>query len=299
MRAHHLSALLVLGTGLGLAAPARAQLPPPSAGAGGSAEPSGLPPPAPATGGASPAPPTPAPGGAGGGTIPSPSANGLPLPEAQALTGAPNPSALTSSATDEWRFTWHGFTRTPMRIGFGKRPQCPTGTPAGTALQPDGRPAPAAGDPSYFFTPQVPCAGPGQSTSNFHSPFVPDSQYLDWRYDRQQEYDWTEIFMNYGNSKVTGTVGIMGFGFSDAEYFNQTNAATQFGIAQAYFTVHPDLGLSNLRLTWKVGAFQDRYGMAAMYDAGPYDTYMFGRTHQMGESLALEVDLDEWTLRLS
>ena len=60
--------------------------------------------------------------------------------------------------------------------------------------------------------------------------------------------------MNYGNSKITGTVGIQGFGFSDAEYFNASNAATQFGIGQAYFTVHPDLGLSNVRLTWKMGA---------------------------------------------
>jgi hypothetical protein len=287
-----LIATVVLGVVSFCAAPAAAQLPPPSAPpAGGSpaaAEPSGLPPPAPAPGA-----PVPAPGGAGGGGIPSPSTTGLPLPEAQALSGTPNPSSLTPSATDEWRFTWHGFTRTPMRIGFGKRPQCPPGTMAGASLTPSG------GIPKDIYTAQAPCATQGQPTTSFHTPFAPDTQYLDWRYDRQQEYDWTEIFMNYGNSKITGTVGIMGFGFSDAEYFNSTNAATQFGIAQAYFTVHPDLGLANVRLTWKIGAFQDRYGMAAQYDAGPYDTYMFGRTHQMGESLALEVDADDWTFRIS
>jgi hypothetical protein len=147
--------------------------------------------------------------------------------------------------------------------------------------------------------PQVPCAGPGQSHTALHTPFTPDTQYLDWRYDRQQEYDWTELFFNYGNSVVTGTVGIEAFGFSDAEYINFSNAATQLGIAQGYLTIHPDLGLSSLHLTWKVGSFWDKYGTASQYDAGKYDTYMFGRTHQMGESLAAEYTLNDYAFRLS
>ena len=145
----------------------------------------------------------------------------------------------------------------------------------------------------------MPCVGPGQSQTALHTPFAPDTQYLDWRYDRQQEYDWTELFFNYGNSIITGTVGIEAFGFSDAEYIGWTNSASQLGIAQAYLTIHPDLGMSNVRLTAKVGSFWDKYGMASQYDAGKYDTYMFGRTHQMGETLAAEIVLDDFTLRLS
>jgi len=262
------------------AAPATTPLPPPAAAA---AEPSGLPPPAAAGGASTPPPPS---------NASSPTANGLPLPEAQALTGTPNPSALTPSASDEWRFAWHGFTRVPMRIGFGKRPACGNNS-VGTSVTPSGG---MVTDPQAA---QAPCAAPYQQGTVLHSPFAPDTQYLDWRYDRQQEYDWTEMFLNYGNSKVTGTVGVSGFGFSDAEYYGMSNTATQFGISYAYFTVHPDLGMSDFRLTWKVGAFGDRYGMAAMYDAGPYDTYMFGRTHQAGETLAVEYDLDEYTFRLS
>jgi hypothetical protein len=164
---------------------------------------------------------------------------------------------------------------------------------AGTPVTPGGDLNPGVG------AAQVPCAGAGQSRMALHTPFTPDTQYLDWRYDRQQEYDWTELFFNYGNSIVTGTVGIEAFGFSDAEYINFSNAATQLGIAQAYLTIHPDLRISSLHLTWKVGAFWDRYGMASEYDAGKYDTYMFGRTHQMGESLAAEYALGNWRFRLS
>ena len=146
---------------------------------------------------------------------------------------------------------------------------------------------------------QVPCAGPGQATTALHTPFVPDSQYLDWRYDRQQEYDWTELFFNYGNSLVTGTVAIDAFGFSDAEYIAYSNASTQLGIAQGFLTIHPDFGMPRFRAEAKLGSFWDKFGMAGEYDAGKYDTYMFGRTHQMGERIALEYDAGDFTLRAS
>ena len=90
----------------------------------------------------------------------------------------------------------------------------------------------------------VPCAGPGQSTTNLHSPFLPDDQYLDWRYTRQWEQDWTEVFLNYGNSHVVGTVGFQAYNFTDAG-FNDTDA--QLGIAQGFVTVTPDVGLSTVR----------------------------------------------------
>lgn len=293
-----LTAILVLASALVSAAPAAAQLPPPSAGSTpapdaspspGATPPPGLPPPEPASGAASPPPPS---GGPGPGGLPPPQA-GSALVEGQNLTGTPNPTALTPSANDDWRFTFHGFSRYPMRIGLGDRPGCPAGSMAGTPVTPGGALNPAAG------AAQIPCAGPGQSHLALHSPFAPDTQYLDWRYDRQQEYDWTELFFNYGNSIVTGTVAIQAFGFSDAEYLNWSNASTQLGIAQGFLTVHPDLGLSNVRLTWKVGSFWDKYGMASQYDAGKYDTYMFGRTHQMGETLSGEITTDDFTFRLA
>jgi hypothetical protein len=244
----------------------------PDATAGGSSAEFHLPPPATATG---------------------PTSAGPDLARASTLTGTPDPSAIEPSGGDAWRFSFHGFTRSPLRIGIGNRPQCPAGAAAGTPVTPGGglNPAPGAA--------QVPCAGPGQSTTALHSPFVPDSQYLDWRYDRQQEYDWTELFFNYGNSLATATVAIMGFGFSDAEYIAYSNASTQLGIAQGFVTLHPDLGLRNLHLQAKIGSFWDKYGMAGEYDAGAYDTYMFGRTHQTGETLEATYTVSDVTLRLS
>jgi hypothetical protein len=193
------------------------------------------------------------------------------------LTGVPNPTAAPASG-DDWHFFTHGYFRAPLRVGVGKRPACGAGQNPGTVIN------------------GVPCAGPGQSTTNLHSPFLPDDQYLDWRYTRQWEQDWTEVFLNYGNSRVVGTVGFQAYNLTDAG-FNDTGA--QLGIAQGYVTVTPDVGLAGVRLKWKVGSFWEKYGQAGQYDAGAYDTYMFGRTHQIGESLAAEMDAGDFTFKLT
>jgi hypothetical protein len=196
-------------------------------------------------------------------------------PAAAQLTGTPNPSALGESTGDELRFSTHGYFRAPLRVGMGDRPSCADGAVAGTVQG------------------GVPCAGPGQSGLNFHSPYLPDDQYLDWRYTRQWERDWAEVFLNYGNSRVVGTVGLQAYNFTDASY---NNTSAQFGIAQAYVTLRPNVGPS-ARVDWKIGSFWNKYGGAGKYDAGKYDTYMFGRTHAMGETLAGELDVGDFTIR--
>ena len=214
---------------------------------------------------------------------PEPPASPLPAPvagtavDAANATGAPAPTAPPAPG-DDWHFFTHGYFRAPLRVGVGHRPPCVGNQPAGTAIG------------------GVPCAGAGQSTTNLHSPFVPDDQYLDWRYTRQWEQDWTEVFLNYGNSRVVGTVGFQAYNLTDAA-FNDT--AAQLGIAQGYVTVTPDLGLPNLRLRWRVGSFWEKYGQAGDYDAGPYDTYLFGRIHQIGEALAAEIDAGDFTVKVS
>jgi hypothetical protein len=204
------------------------------------------------------------------------------------LTGTPNPTALAASTQDELRFSSHGFLRAPLRIGAGSRPSCPSGATPGALVGPNGTLNPAGAS--------VPCASAGQSTVNFHSPMVPDDQYLDWRYTRQWEKDWTEVFLNYGNSRVVGTVAFQAFGLTDAEHLSTENVGSQLGIAQAYVTLTPKLG-SKARVRWKVGSFWDKYGMSGKYDAGKYDMYLFGRTHTMGETVSGEYDLDDFTVR--
>ena len=161
----------------------------------------------------------------------------------------------------EWKLGFSGFFRAPMRIGMAKREN----------------------------------AGPGQNTWNFHQPRVPDDQYLSWLYTRNNERDWAEAFLSYGNGVVTGTVGFQAYNFTDATWNDQD---AQLGISQGWVTWKPDIGLQGARLTWKVGSFWNRYGAAGKYDAGKYDTYIFGRTHAMGETLRGEYDIADWTLSL-
>ncbi|APR77993.1 Hypothetical protein A7982_03340 [Minicystis rosea] len=163
------------------------------------------------------------------------------------------------SVPGDWKFDFHGYFRAPMRIGLGHNDNPAT----------------------------------GQSASTVHYPLVPDDQYLSWQYTGVQAKDWSEVFLSYGNSWVKGTVGLQGFNFTDAAW---QNAKAQFGIAQAWVTLTPHLGYQNVRLEAKVGSFWNRYGGSGKYDAGRYDTYLFGRTHAMGESVRMAIDIDKVTL---
>ncbi|HEX2674524.1 MAG TPA: hypothetical protein VHM25_26795, partial [Polyangiaceae bacterium] len=131
---------------------------------------------------------------------------------------------------------------------------------------------------------------PGQSTTTFHSPIIPDDQYLSWQSSPHNKTDWAELFLSYGNAFAKGTVSIQGYNFAEAAY---SNPVTQFGIAQGYVDLTPDMGYENMRLALRVGAFSNKYGSAGKYDAGEYDTYMFGRVHNAGEALHVDFDLDE------
>jgi hypothetical protein len=166
------------------------------------------------------------------------------------------------------------------------------GTGAGTVVDKNGMP-PMTGAAG---TPCAGSSGPGQQGTSFHTPMLPDDQYLAWTYDRQSEKDWAEVFLNYGNDHVVGTVGLQGFGFTDAEYNH--NYAAQFGISQGYVTITPDLGIAKLKTEVKVGSFWNKYGMAGQYDAGKYDTFLFGRTHSMGEDVKGEYTMGSFRVRL-
>lgn len=192
---------------------------------------------------------------------PSPPPAGAPV-----ATPAAPPPALVSpasyggvAASNDWKFDYHGYFRAPLRMGFGHND-----TPAA-----------------------------GQSTSTIHNPVVPDDQYVSWQYTSLQSKDWAELFLSYGNSWAKGTVGLQGFQFTDAAW---AQGSAQFGISQGWVTLTPSLGYQNVRLEAKVGSFWNKYGMAGKYDAGKYDTFLFGRTHAMGEAVRMEIDIDKTTL---
>jgi hypothetical protein len=184
-------------------------------------------------------------------------------PQSAAAPAPPPPAPSTSvggaASSGDWKFDYHGYFRAPLRLGFGHQDNPPM----------------------------------GQSSRTVHNVIVPDDQYLGWQYTPNQSKDWSELFFSYGNNWVKGTVGLQGYNFTDAAW---EQASAQFGIAQAWLTVTPKLGFLNVRLDGKIGAFWDKYGMAGKYDAGKYDTYLFGRTHQMGETVRLSIDVGKFNL---
>ncbi|HVJ16215.1 MAG TPA: hypothetical protein VM686_12320 [Polyangiaceae bacterium] len=185
--------------------------------------------------------------------------------EADAQAGVAGTGAATrrgpSIGSEEWKFDFHGYFRAPMRVGIGKRDV------AAPELEVD-----------------------GASSTTLHAPIIPDDQFLSFQSTPHNKKDWAELFFTLGNSWASGTVSIQGYNFAEAAW---NDANTQFGISQAYVNLTPDLGYENVRLALKAGAFSDKYGQAGRYDAGEYDTYLFGRTHIAGETLHIDFDLDE------
>jgi len=163
----------------------------------------------------------------------------------------------------KWVFTYDGFLRAPFRAGVGGR-----------------RPPAVAGE-----EPVVGDRAPGQSRYSLHDPIVPDDQYLGYGYTKHSPRDWAELYLTYGNGTVAGTVSIQGFNFSDAAWKEED---IQFGIAQAYVTLTPKFKRDWVKLMWRVGSFYNLYGLSGRYDQGEIETYLFGRTHTMGETLLAE-----------
>lgn len=177
-----------------------------------------------------------------------------------ALRAEPAPLAPGERSGKGFAFDYHGYFRAPLRVGIGRR---------------------LASDNDGYVT-------PGASETTLHEASVPDDQYLSFQSTAHNMRSWAEAFFSFGNSLVSGTVGISSYNLTEGG-FNDTEA--NWGISQAYLRFTPDLGFENLRLWAKAGALVDKYGMSGRYDAGEYDTFMFGRTHVIGETAHLEYDL--------
>jgi hypothetical protein len=157
--------------------------------------------------------------------------------------------------SDTLRFSYSGYFRVPFRVGMGRKDSVR-----------------AEGD---------------ESKTTLHVPILPDDQYVNWQHTRHNERDWAETFFSVGNAWITGTVAIDAFNFTDAAWKEED---AQFGIAQGWLSFRPKISWEGAQLEAKLGSFSSRYGTAGRYDAGEYDTYLFGRTHAMGETVRLEVN---------
>ena len=136
---------------------------------------------------------------------------------------------------------------------------------------------------------------PNTGQATVHSPLVPDDQFLSWQHTSHQRRSWSELYFSYGNQVVRGTAVVEAFNFTDV---NWNQAAAQLGIGQAYVSIAPRFRKTPVRLRARVGAFDNRYGMSGRYDLGEYETYIFGRTRAMGETITLEVPVKKFTIKL-
>ncbi|MDX2024078.1 MAG: hypothetical protein SF187_27810 [Deltaproteobacteria bacterium] len=156
----------------------------------------------------------------------------------------------------DFKFGWHGYLRSPMRLASRARE--------------DG------------------------SGTNLRSPWLIDDDYYlsGFAYTRNQETDYSEIFLMGGNRYITGTVGLFGSLFSDAAY---PDSQRQLGIAQGFVTLRYEHQVADVhaRVRLKGGSFWDRFGYLAKYD-----TYVFGRTHQAGMQAATDLEYKNFVLSL-
>jgi hypothetical protein len=156
------------------------------------------------------------------------------------------------------RFALHGYFRAPLRIGWRARTD----------------------------------AKPGEASTSFRTPWLVDDDFFQsgFKYTRNAESDFTELYLMAGNEHLTGTVSLQGSLYSDPA---QPLIDKQMGISQGFLTYRYNFDLPadiKLRLKVKGGAFSDRFGWQEHYD-----TYIFGRTHQMGEQVRADLDVGKLT----
>ena len=119
---------------------------------------------------------------------------------------------------------------------------------------------------------------------------VSDNYYLSgWQYLRVNEADWAELFLHAVKGETRVVLGLFASMYSD---WAEVSLSDQWGIAMAWVE-HPFHLAKWLDLDVKAGMFRDAMGYIA-----PYDTYVFGRTHEAGALVNARLHLGDWRANL-
>ncbi len=218
-------------------------------------------------------------------------------PAAEAApTSRPSPSRSTygGGGGDKWEFSYNGYLRAPMRWGIANNtgPQhVAEGNRSSDFDNPDGQVVNHEQAPDGTWA----ATGLQDKKMTIHRPVVPDDQYSSWQFTSHNRNSWAEMFFSVGTAHVAGVLAIQGFQFTDSAWVQE---GAQFGIGQGYVDINHDLGFDNVKFSAKVGSHWARYGRAGVYDAGEYDTYLFGRTHTMGATTRLDFILSSFDLAI-
>lgn len=119
---------------------------------------------------------------------------------------------------------------------------------------------------------------PLATNSTPREPYLVDNDYYlsGFSYTRLYEPDWSELFLSAKKDHYKAEFGLFASLYSD---YASARLENQLGIAQASVTAEDFLDQKGLSV--QMGVFWDRFGYLE-----PYDTYVFGRTHQGGVKVA-------------
>lgn len=175
----------------------------------------------------------------------------LSLAPTQPEAGPDSTPAAENRGAAPGGFEIHGYLRAPLRVGYGPKNDRTSG-------------------------------------NELHAPArVPDSSFTDWRYLNLMPGPWSELFFTYGTPRASATISIAGYNQTIAGY---RNLESQLGINQAFVTLQfPGAFGRYGDLSLTAGSFSNRYGTAGKHDAGMYQTYLFGRTKVVGETLTAKL----------
>ncbi len=122
---------------------------------------------------------------------------------------------------------------------------------------------------------------PLSANSTPREPYLVDNDYYlsGFAYTRLYEPDWSELFLSAKKGNYKAEFGLFASLYSD---YASARLENQLGIAQASVTAESFLDQKGLSV--QLGVFWDRFGYVE-----PYDTYVFGRTHQGGVKVAYEL----------
>jgi hypothetical protein len=172
------------------------------------------------------------------------------------MAGQLGPGQDPATLLEQWSFTLKGSIRVPLRVGFGPRN--------------DGRPG-----TEMHALPRIVGLGSG-----------------DWNYVALAPNASAGLAITAGNPVASGTVIFTTSHLIDPAY----TVIDDTGIDSAYLTLKfPDAFGRRGGLAILAGVFSERFGMAGKYQksSGHYSTYLFGRTHQAGESTTFNVDVTD------
>ena len=174
------------------------------------------------------------------------------------IFGEERPPPVDPNNPDAMAFKLHGYFRAPVLMSWTLRQN------------------PAPSDKGKF---------------ELRTPYLIDNDYFNsgFGYTPVNETAYGELFLMAGNRNLTATVALMASEYSDS---SSVQLNQQMGISQGYLTYRYEPGrIAGIKTHIKVkgGAFWDRFGYLEHYD-----TYIFGRTHQLGYQVRLDAEVGDW-----